>query len=77
MHEASAEGKFIYTMPCKKEENKVKSACAVYLGVNEQADYRSTTQLSLLKKLSFLVRSREMWRITRKLEQLLWARDFF
>ena len=36
-------------MPCKKEENKVKSACAVYLSVNEQADYRSITQLSLLK----------------------------
>ena len=36
-------------MPCKKEENKVKSACAVYLSVNEQADYRSLTQLSLLK----------------------------
>ena len=36
-------------MPCKKEENKVKSACAVYLNVNEQADYRSITQLSLLK----------------------------
>ena len=29
-HEASAEGKFIYTMPCKKEENRVKFACAVY-----------------------------------------------
>ena len=36
-------------MPCKKEENKVKSACAIYLSVNKQADYRSLTQLSLLK----------------------------